>query len=213
MLMIGRRRKTMIVWLVLFVAMFFISACTDGRGKVAGNIMPEGLTLREGDVVLRCGGGLTSHAVMFADNNGAYSHVGIVVDSAGTKMIVHAVPDEPDFEGDVDRVKMDSLGRFFSSIYADKGEVLRHKDARVAARAARYALEKYHSKTLFDHDYDEKDTTKMCCTELITFSFLKTGCPLQGVERHQLSIPGVQTDCTLPSDILRCKDFQSIIKF
>lgn len=209
----NRRRNIMSVWVAVIVAMLFFSACSGGRGKVAGNIMPEGLILREGDVVLRCGGGLTSHAVMLADNNGAYSHVGIVVDSGGTKMIVHAVPDEPDFEGDVDRVKMDSLGRFFSSVYADKGEVLRHKDARVAARAAHYALAIYHRKTLFDHDYDEKDTTKMCCTELITFSFARVGQPLQGVERHQLSVPGMQTDCVLPSDILKCKDFQSIIKF
>lgn len=175
--------------------------------------MPSSVILREGDVVLRDGGGLTSHAVMFADNNGAYSHVGIVVDSAGTMMIVHAVPGEPDFDGDVDRVKMDSIGRFFSSVYADKGEVLRHNNARIAARAARHAIEIYRRHTLFDHEYDEKDTTKMCCTELVTFSFAKAGSPLNGVQRHQLSIPGIQTDCSLPSDILNCKDLKSIVKF
>ena len=58
----NRRRNIMSVWVAVIVAMLFFSACSGGRGKVAGNIMPEGLILREGDVVLRCGGGLTSHA-------------------------------------------------------------------------------------------------------------------------------------------------------
>ena len=44
-----------------------------------------------------------SQAVLLAEKDGAYSHTGIVVDSAGVLMIVHAVPGEPDFEGDEDR--------------------------------------------------------------------------------------------------------------
>lgn len=190
-----------------------VTGCSDGKAERAVSIVPCGLKLREGDVVFRRGGGITSHAVMMADGNGAYSHVGIVVDSAGILMIVHAVPDEPDFEGDVDRVKMDSIGRFFSSVYAQKGEVLRYKDSAVASVAARHALEVYRRHTLFDHEYDAKDTTKMCCTELVTFVFAKTGHPLKGVARHQLRLLDINTDCALPSDILKCKDFKSIVKF
>ena len=37
---------------------------------------------------------------MAADRGGSYSHVGMVVDSCGVMMVVHAVPDEPDYEGD-----------------------------------------------------------------------------------------------------------------
>ena len=210
----NRRRNIMSVWVAVIVAMLFFSACSGGRGKVAGNIMPEGLILREGDVVLRCGGGLTSHAVMLADNNGAYSHVGIVVDSAGTKMIVHAVPDEPDFEGDVDRVKMDSLGRFFSSVYADKGEVLRHKDARVAARAAHYALAIYHRKTLFDHDYDTSDTTRLYCSELVENAYRKAGVSLADKRRHDYNVPGFSVmQVITPSDLYASPLLVSIIKF
>lgn len=176
-------------------------------------IMPQGVQLREGDVVMRSGGGVTSHAVMIADGNGAYSHVGIVADSAGVPVIVHAVPDEPDFEGDVDRVKMDHVERFFSSVNAEHGEVLRHNDSTAARAAARCAVEIYRRHTLFDHKYDEKDTTRMCCTELVTFSFSKAGAPLTGVERHRLRVLNVSTDCSFPSDILHCVDFRSVIKF
>lgn len=187
--------------------------CGCHEVKYSHSIMPQGVQLHEGDVVLRSGGGIASHAVMMADGNGAYSHVGIVVDSSGVMMIVHAVPDEPDFEGDVDRVKMDSIGRFFSSVNADHGEVLRHKDSIAAKAAARYAMNIYRRHTLFDHDYDEKDTIRMCCTELITFSFLRAGAPLTGVERQNVRVLNVSTDCAFPSDILHCTDFKSVVKF
>lgn len=54
--------------------------------------MPDDCQLKTGDVVFRRGSGLTSHVVLAADVNGNYSHLGIVVDSAGIKMVVHAVP-------------------------------------------------------------------------------------------------------------------------
>ena len=77
-------------------------SCNDKKDLT---IFPAGCELKTGDIVFRRGGGISSHAVMMADRNGRYSHVGIVVDSAGKKMIVHAVPDEPDFEGDPDRAR------------------------------------------------------------------------------------------------------------
>ena len=101
------------------------AACTghSARQDRPQCILPVGTELREGDVVLRMGGGVTSHAVVAADRGGQYSHVGIVVDSCGHPMIVHAVPGEPDFAGDVDRVKMDSPEKFFSSMTASCGAV------------------------------------------------------------------------------------------
>ena len=71
------------------------------------SLLPDGSDLRPGDLLFRRGTSMASRGVVLADGNGRYSHVGIVVDSAGTMMVVHAVPDEPDYEGDPDRVKMD----------------------------------------------------------------------------------------------------------
>ena len=42
-----------------------------------------------------------------------YSHVGILKQIDNEWFVIHAVPDEPDFEGDTDRVKTDPLSRFF----------------------------------------------------------------------------------------------------
>lgn len=205
-----------VVSAILMYMLFVIlvpMGCRETDGRKAVCIMPHDVRLCEGDVVLRCGRELTSHAVMMADGNGAYSHIGIVVDSAGTMVVVHAVPDEPDFKGDVDRVKMDSIGRFFSSAYASDGEVLRYKDAATAACAARHAVEIYRRGTLFDHDYDEDDTTKMCCTELVTFSFAKAGRPLKGMTRHRMEVLGIMTNCAFPSDFMESEDFRSVVKF
>ena len=115
-----------------------VASCGDeAREPVC--LMPDTTVVRPGDIVFRRGGGFTSHAVVTLDAHGYYSHVGMVVDTAGRMMVVHAVPGEPDFEGDPDRVKLDSLQKFFSSLYTDCGEVCRVSDEKVAGKAAEVA--------------------------------------------------------------------------
>lgn len=178
-------------------------------------IFPAGCELKTGDIVFRRGGGISSHAVMMADRNGRYSHVGIVVDSAGKKMIVHAVPDEPDFKGDPDRVKMETPEKFFSPINANAGEVKRLKgDTIIPLKAAEYAMQTYRRNTLFDHDYDDSDTTKMYCCELVEFAYAKAGLTLAGTERHDISLPGMKKiRCMLPSDICNNKSLKRLLHF
>lgn len=75
-------------------ALLLMAAC-GGDGNRTRSIMPDSICLKAGDVVLRRGSGLTSRAVLMADRSRGYSHVGIVVDSAGVMMVVHAVPANP----------------------------------------------------------------------------------------------------------------------
>lgn len=177
------------------------------------SILPEGLQLREGDVVFRRGGGMVSHVVVAADREGNYSHVGIVVDSAGVPMVVHAVPGEPDFEGDPDRVKMDRPEHFFSSQYTSIGEVCRAKDSAAARQAAQVAMAVYRRHTLFDHDYDDHDTVRMYCTELIVHAYARAGLPLVGSARHEVRLPMLTADCIFPSDIKNSRQLESFITF
>ena len=177
-------------------------------------LLPEGTELREGDVVFRRGGGLVSHVVVAADRGGNYSHIGIVVDSAGVKMIVHAVPDEPDYEGDIDRVKMDRPETFFSSKYTSVGEVCRFKgDTAIAHKAALAAMAVYKRYTPFDHDYDDRDTTKMYCTELVVHSYKLAGVDIAGKERHHVNLPFLQAYCIFPSDVHESKKFETVTIF
>ena len=197
---------------LLLVATTF-GSCLDNPNKDVSCIMPANCTLHIGDVVLRRGSGLTSRTVLALDEKGEYSHVGIVVDSAGVKMVVHAVPDEPDYEGDPDRVKMDTPEQFFSSVYAQTGEVCRHKDSLAARKAAAAALDVYHRHTLFDHAYDDNDTTRMYCTELVVHAYHRAGVELVGTERHHVDIPFLKMDCMFPSDVLESEQLESKYKF
>lgn len=191
------------------------TAMISCNGNNQNSIFPAGCELRTGDIVFRRGGGISSHAVMMADINGRYSHVGIVVDSAGKKMIVHAVPGEPDFEGDPDRVKMDTPENFFSVTNANAGEVKRLRgDTLTPIKAAAFAMEIYRRYTLFDHDYDDSDTTKMYCCEIVEFAYAKAGRSLAGTVRHDIKLPGLNAfHCMLPSDICNSKLLISIIDF
>ena len=196
----------------IMIAVAMLASCAETEQR---SILPEGCELRTGDVVFRRGSGLTSRAVLAADRHGAYSHIGIVVDSCGVMMVVHAVPGEPDYEGDPDRVKMDTPQRFFSSMNARIGEVKRLRgDSATALRAARFAVDVYKRGTLFDHDYDDTDTTKMYCCELIDFVYRKAGRPLAGQKRHYFHLPGLNPiRCILPSDICNSGELDTVMSF
>jgi len=184
-------------------------ACSGGSGVQSGTIFPQDVTLTPGDVVFRRGSGVTSHAVLIAEKGGAYSHVGIVVDSAGVPMVVHAVP----YEDDEDRVKMESPQDFFAAMRAQDGAVYRHGDSDVARQAAEAAVRVYRRGVLFDHSYDDSDTTKMYCTELVVFAYGKTSKPLSGIRSRHLHLVGFESDCILPSALLECKDFKKVTTF
>lgn len=198
---------------LLMIVFVFAMLVSCGR-KTAGSILPEGCKLRAGDLVFRRGNGLTSRVVMVADRHGSYSHVGIVVDSCGVMMVVHAVPGEPDYEGDPDRVKMETPEKFYSSINAKIGEVKRLRgDTAAAACAARYALDAYRRGVLFDHDYDDGDSTRMYCCELVERAYASAGRPLASGARHTIHLPGVRIECILPSDICNNAALETVILF
>lgn len=185
-----------------------------GSGDVPSSILPGSVRLRPGDVVLRRGGGLTSRAVLFADAGGSYSHVGIVADSAGQMMVVHAVPGEPDRHGDPDRVKMEPAAAFFAPWRADIGCVMRCVDSAAACRAAAVAVRVCRRGTLFDHDYDGSDTTRMYCCELVEFAYRTAGLSLTGSGCHDISIPGLTLrGVILPSDFVGAPALRRVAEF
>ena len=188
-------------------------ACSDTDRMQSGSILPDDVELKAGDVVFRRGSGFTSQAVLIAEKGGAYSHTGIVVDSAGVLMIVHAVPGEPDCEGDEDRVKMERPQVFFHPMRAQQGAVYRHVDSLAAHQAAIRALQTYQRHPLFDHDYDDTDTTRLYCTELVVHAYSQTMSPLKDVRHQHLHLVGFEADCILPSDVLGCKDLKKVLSF
>lgn len=187
-------------------------ACFDSDESYCYQVPEE--KLKEGDIVFRCGLGVVSRTVLFLDKGGIYSHIGLVVRDKGGWYVIHAVPGEPDYKGDPDRVKMESLRNFFSPSRASAGAVVRLRcdslDLRPTLAAAR---ELYLRRTLFDHNYDMEDTTKMYCTEFITFVFKKSGLDLAPAVIKKVPIPGRDERCILPSDIYNREDVELIYSF
>lgn len=201
---------TVIAWATALAAA--TAACSGGT-RHSRCILPAGTELREGDVVLRMGGGATSHAVVAADRGGRYSHVGIVADSCGHPMIVHAVPGEPDFAGDIDRVKLDSPTKFFSTMMATCGAVRRPANRAAAHKAAVWAMAAYRRGTEFDHDYDSADTTRLYCTELVARAYASAGLDIAGPPTHEVNLPGLHTRCWLPSDFGASRRLTTVAEF
>lgn len=200
-------------FLCLWTVMLAILACGNGDAPTL-TIFPTDVHLRDGDIALRRGCGIASRAVMFADKGSVYSHVGIVALVDGRAMVVHAVPDEPDFPGDVDRVKMEPIERFYSPVHAKAGRILRLSDSVSTARAARTAVMTFRRKTLFDHDYDERDTVRMYCSELVAHSYEAAGNPIIGKSRHSVNLPGMKLDAVIfPSDFLRSEELITVSAF
>lgn len=205
------------VFLISQFSFLILTSCSTKEHKTSKRtahcILPDSVQLLPGDVVFRRGEGFTSQVVLVADREGDYSHTGIVVDSCGTLLIVHAVPGEPDFEGDPDRVKADRPEHFFLSTFASIGEVCRPADSAIAVRASEVAWEAYKRHTLFDHDYDDEDTTRLYCTELVAFAFRSAGQDIVEGRGHHINLPTMQTDCVFPSDIYASDFLKSLIQF
>lgn len=175
--------------------------------------LPLGL-LKDGDLAFRRGVGLMSRAVLVADSKGIYSHVGLLKQIDGSWFVIHAVPDEPDFAGDVDRVKIDSITRFFETDRAVQGRVMRMSCSESAAReAAQIAHSMARRHVLFDHRYDLSDTTAMYCTELVEFVYRKVGVDLAEGRLSTVNVPGMRGRYLLPSDLMANRKLSTICYF
>ena len=198
-------------FVILLLFLLSLSACHQ-QGE--HSILPPDAELRPGDLVFRLGGGLTSRAITTYDRGGRYSYVGLVVDSAGQPMVIHAVPDEHDSPSDSDRVKMDRPEVFFDTYNALSGAVARHADAQAARRATAYAWRAYRRRAAFDHDYDLADTTRLYCCELVIQAFREAGAPLTLPPQHNVNAPWFHIDsCYFPSDLYAAPELRTLYIF
>lgn len=202
-----------LTYILLISWVICVCLSCQNQKKADSQTLPAEL-FSDGDLAFRRGTGFMSRIVVAADKNGTYSHVGILKKIEGEWHVIHAVPGEPEFEGDPDRVKIEPLTRFFSPERAVCGEIARwDKDSLAAARAAQTALLIARRGMLFDHDYNLSDSTQMYCTELIEFAYLKEGIDLSEGRITHLDLPVVRGTYLLPSDLLLNKHMKKIYDF
>ncbi len=202
----------MLLKTIAITLLLMLCGCSGQKNQPTADF-PDDLTLRKGDVVFREGIGFTSHIIQLMDAPGVYTHTGIVTDSAGHFMVIHAVPDEPDFKGDPDRVKMEPIAEFYGFGKAKSGAVMRADDSAKAALAADIAYRIYKRGTLFDHQYDDSDTTEMYCSELVSYAFRQAGLPLVGDTLRESRFSGKTGRYLFPSDIFHSQRLKTIKTF
>jgi hypothetical protein len=171
------------------------------------------VSFQEADLVFRRGSSLASQLVLKADQLGVYSHIGIVVWNDNRWMVVHAVPGEH-AKGVPDRVKMECIPDFFADNKANSGAIMRMElSPQLKHLIAQKAMDVFHRNTLFDHDYNLKDTTEMYCTELVWFSYKTAGIDITNRQTTKIDIAPFQGDYILPSDIQTNKDLKLVYSF
>ena len=203
--------KIITLWLVAVAAFGGCSGARSGSKADSELLQSE---LREGDLLFRRGIGVLGRAVGATDDEGRFSHVGIAVKVDNEWRVVHAVPDEPDFEGDFDRVKCEPIERFYDEFRAGNGAVYRpNVSNETIAVAVRNALRLSAERRPFDHDYDLGDTTALYCTELVEYVFGLGGVSMSEGRQTHVNFPSMTVDYIMPSDLTKNNKLNPIFSF
>lgn len=167
--------------------------------------------LEQGDLLFRRGTGVVGHLVASMDPEGRFSHVGIVIREGDGWQVVHAVPHEPDFEGDIDRVKCepvaDFLGRYADVVY---GLYRAKADPMQRHTAGSHALRLAQRRVPFDHNYDTEDTTRLYCTELAEYCYALVGVALSEGRRTEVNFPSLSGSYIFPADLTQSRNLTPI---
>ena len=159
--------------------------------------------LCEGDLIFRKGRSLVSTVVLLNDRSSKYSHVGIVAFKNNELFIVHAVPGEPDANGD-EEVKCDTPSDFLDSEKASLFAVFRlaEDENHLAKFAAQKALDYYEMGLPFDKALDFRDDDKLYCTELVWKAYLAAGINLTRNKFHVLKLNLLADSIILPGHFI-----------
>ena len=165
--------------------------------------------LRTGDLAFRCGYGIMSRAVTSVEDEGIYSHVGIVVRDGGRWKIVHSVPAEG---GGESVAKAEDIDLFFLPERARRG-CLVHTGVRDTLQLAELALRYAMDSVRFDHRYDLADSSEVYCTELVWRVYRRVGMDLTQGRRRHVDIMFVRGEVILPEHIKEYTDNQEYYHF
>lgn len=132
---------------------------------------------RSGDVVLRRGQSALSHAVLSADSQGRYSHVGLVRVSDGKVWVIHTVPQQK-ASRERGGVKIEQVSDFLAPANAIAAAIYRPKSFQAAPLAVRAAGDFARRHLPFDGAFDLSTPDRLYCTELIWRAYLAAGIDL-----------------------------------
>ncbi len=166
--------------------------------------------IQSGDILFRRGRTLTSNAVVSADSEGFYSHVGLAVEVDGELMVTHAVPGESEGE----YVCFESIDSFFAYRKAKHGAIMRYPlDSTSLSTIEKVAKEVVEKSIPFDHEYNAECNKKLYCTEYIWLLFNSIGIDITRAQRSEVNFYLFDYPIIMPSHIFEHPDLTLITKF
>lgn len=128
--------------------------------------------LRDGDLVFRRGISIESFAVVMAETNNVYSHVGLIIMEAGKPYVIHVEPGETSQKDEP--VKKEPLESFLDPCRASHFAIYRsHLGKEQIRKVMEQACVFYYRKCRFDNAYNLMDDDFLYCTELVLKSYQK----------------------------------------
>lgn len=204
-------RKMLFVFLLFLAIIGFVIVCGQSKSSEASPVKPsydiwELPALHEGDLIFRKGRSLVSRVVLMNDRASPYSHVGIVAFKNGEPFVVHAVPGEPDVNGE-EKVKCDTPADFLDNEKADLFAVFRMTDdeKHQAKMAAQKAMDYFEMGLPFDKTLDFRSNDKLYCTELVWKAYLAADINLTGNEFYVLTMSLFADSIILPGQLIESK--------
>jgi hypothetical protein len=158
--------------------------------------------IKDGDIIFRKGRSLVSSIVMLNDKETDYSHVGICCKTDNEMFVIHAVPGEPDEQGN-EKIRCDKLSEFLTP---DKASIfafyrLTCDTSGIAAASAANAMEYYRAGLPFDKALNFRNDDKLYCTELVWKAYLKSGINITGNQFKKLNLNILTDSIILPGHI------------
>lgn len=156
---------------------------------------------RAGDLLFRRGRSVLSRAVLAADEGGAFSHVGIVVETPDGPGVVHTVAGEDGAEGGARR---DALADFLAPGRARDAALYRLApdgagNDRLPEAAAEVARDYAVQGVPFDGEFDLTSDERLYCTELVWAAFRSAGADLADGRFDTLDAPFAGGEYLFPS--------------
>lgn len=171
--------------------------------------------MREGDLVFRCGIGVFSRAVTAVEEEGMYSHVGLLLKDSTQWVVVHSVPREPDFKGDFDRVKKEPVESFLSKEMAARAAIAHTglSDSLKLEEMRESAFRAFRDSLRFDGSYSLQDSTRQYCSEFVWRLYRRAGIDLTEGRRMRMNVFLMDGDCILPEHLYKYKENEFYYNF
>lgn len=170
--------------------------------------------LCNGDIVFRRGISFSSNIILSKSNDCLYSHIGIVYKKDTTWCVIHAVNDEPEFDGDFDRIKIDKIEDFFAPERASAGAIYHSwLEDSISKYITNNAFQMVQDSVHFDANFDLNDSKQMYCTEFIYYLYNTVGYDITEGRRTKVGVLCFPDEIIFPGDIQKNKKLRIYFEF